>query len=50
MPAGAEEKAPLPAVQEEGHLPTCAVTGARRCKHSIIAQSVVGHDNFVFRA
>ena len=50
LPAGAEEKAPLPAAQEEGHPPTSAITGERRCKHSIIAQSAVGRDNFGFRA
>jgi hypothetical protein len=49
MPAGAEEKAPLPAMQEEGHPPTSAITGVRRCKHSIIAQSALGRDNFMFR-
>jgi hypothetical protein len=48
MLSPADEKAPLPAVREEGRPATTAITGERRSKHSIIAQSAVGRDNFAF--
>jgi hypothetical protein len=41
-----EEKAPLPAAQEEGHPPTREIAAARRCKRFIIAQIALGRDNF----
>jgi hypothetical protein len=41
----AEEKAPPPATQEEGHPPMRGITGAHRCKRRIIAQTAVGRDN-----
>jgi hypothetical protein len=40
-----EEKAPLPAAQEEGHPPTREIIAARRCKRFIIAQIAPERDN-----